>query len=412
MRIDQTAAANRRKPRFPAATWLLALCIVSSGPRSAAAGEQTVSVKSAEGVASPSARSTSQAQRRAVDCLWRLQSEDGGWHSETYAVMRSGQALTPFVLHALLDAGAQRDDPRVALALRFIRSNVNRDGALGLCDADILEYPVYSTAYALRCLVRAGDVQDAELLARMADWLASMQFRRAAGFSGDQSVFGGWGFGGPRSPQKPGHMDLAHTRRALDALACVGRLDSQAQRDALVFLGRMQRLPRSADGTLSTGDAGAALAPFDGGFYFSPVVLAANKGQEPGDPVSVSRSYATATCDGALALLAAGCRRDDPRLAAARQWLIDRPRWEYPEGVPAQGNPWADAVYFYHLAVRAEASARLDLSGAWRGRAAAILLAEQRPDGSFCNLKSSLMKEDDPLLATALAVIALTHVQR
>src|SRR5688572_8476318 len=40
---------------------------------------------------------------RAAGWLWAQQSEDGGWHSQTYGLLKSGQALTPFVLHALLD---------------------------------------------------------------------------------------------------------------------------------------------------------------------------------------------------------------------------------------------------------------------------------------------------------------------
>ena len=34
--------------------------------------------------------------------LWSQQADDGGWHSHTYGLLRSGQSLTPFVLDALL----------------------------------------------------------------------------------------------------------------------------------------------------------------------------------------------------------------------------------------------------------------------------------------------------------------------
>lgn len=39
---------------------------------------------------------------RAANYLWHQQTPDGGWHSKTYGLLRSGQALTPFVLDALL----------------------------------------------------------------------------------------------------------------------------------------------------------------------------------------------------------------------------------------------------------------------------------------------------------------------
>ena len=75
-------------------------------------------------------------------------------------------------------------------------------------------------------------------------------------------------------------------------------------------------------------------------------------------------------------------------------------------------EPWGEAIRFYHYAVRAEAYAALDWPGDWRQRLPAGLLHRQRPDGSFQNTDSPLMKEDDPLLCTGLAVVALVHCGR
>ena len=58
--------------------------------------------------------------------------------------------------------------------------------------------------------------------------------------------------------------------------------------------------------------------------------------------------------------------------------------------------------------MRAEAYAALGLSARLRRACRAELAPRQRPDGSFANERNHLMKEDDPLLATALAVIALS----
>ncbi len=128
-----------------------------------------------------------------------------------------------------------------------------------------------------------------------------------------------------------------------------------------------------------------------------------------GDPPHF-RSYATATCDGLLALLAAGVPRDNERVQSAVDWLERHPRIERPEGIPLDHpEPWHDALHFYHLAVRSEAYAATDWPGDWRQRIRAHLAAQQQADGSFINTRSHLMKEDDPLLATALAVIALSH---
>ena len=95
---------------------------------------------------------------RAAEFLWKQQSADGGWHSRTYGLLRSGQSLTPFVLDALLQVppdeytipkgGADR-------ALSFLRSQTGMDGALGMADPAIPDYPNYSTALAVRDGVHA-----------------------------------------------------------------------------------------------------------------------------------------------------------------------------------------------------------------------------------------------------------------
>jgi hypothetical protein len=124
------------------------------------------------------------------------------------------------------------------------------------------------------------------------------------------------------------------------------------------------------------------------------------------------RSYATATCDGVLALLSAGVPRDDERVVHAIEWLRQHDDLAYPQGVPADHpEPWGEALRFYHYAVRAEAYAALNWPGDWKTRLAAEVARHQAADGSFRNDLSPLMKEDDPLLCTALAAIALTHCQ-
>jgi squalene-hopene/tetraprenyl-beta-curcumene cyclase len=320
------------------------------------------------------------------------------------------------VLHAL--AGAPKDAcappaGAVARALGFLRRNVNADGMLGMQDPDVLEYPNYSTAYALRTLVELGSPTDRPLVEKMRDRLVAEQFGPANGFAESHLAFGGWGFGGKHAPGETGHMDLAHTRRVLDALRAAGGVPPAVFERALVFLRLMQRDPkerRAHPAPLETG--AAAKAPrFDGGFFFSPVVLDANKGAVHRDAQGrFHASYATATCDGLLSLLAAGVSKDDPRVRAARGWLLAHERLDHPEGIP-KGTPqdWGQAVYYYHLAARAEAYQSLGLTEQLRGRIAGELTTKQRADGSFRNDKNHLMKEDDPLLATALALIALSR---
>jgi hypothetical protein len=324
-------------------------------------------------------------------------------------MLRSGQALTPFVLYSLLeniDAMTADETGRIVRALEFIRSHVDADGALGRADPEIVEYPVYSTAYAVLCFKRAQAyrhlrrAENGELILRMERFLRDSQFDESNGFARDHVAFGGWGFDAPKQPGDPGHMDLAHTRRALQALAVgqpheMGDIFLRANVHAFLQIVQKHNLRSTSS--------------YDGGFYFSPVVLAANKGREEVDSDALHfRSYATATCDGILALLAAGVPRGDERVEKAIAWLRAHDDLDYPQGVPTDyAEPWGDAIRFYHYAVRAEAYAALDWPGDWRSQLAAAVAKTQAADGSFRNDASPLMKEDDPLMCTALAVVAL-----
>jgi hypothetical protein len=360
--------------------------------------------------------------RRACDYLWSQQADDGGWHSPQYAVLRSGQALTPFVLHALLGASDSISSDKahsVRRAVDFIRKHTDVNGVLGRADPEVLEYPVYGTAYAVLCLKRIQSdpllhrLQNYDLIMRLEAYLIRAQFDEADGFEPRDAAYGGWGFDIAHEPGRPGHMDLAHTRRALAALDAPIDGASSGHYRAPADLALVHERARKFLKLVQKHPDVAQLALFDGGFYFSPVVLDANKGREEiDDNTKYFRSYATATCDGVLALLASGVPRDDDRIVRAAAWLWQHDNLAYPQGVPTDHpEPWGEAIQFYHFAVRAEAYSALKWPGDWKTQLAAEVARHQSADGSVSNEASPLMKEDDPLLCTALATIALTHCQ-
>src|SRR5688572_6511418 len=92
---------------------------------------------------------------RAAQYLWAQQAADGGFHSATYGLLRSGQSLTPFVLGALL-RGPEAIAPAGAVdrAIAFIRRHTSPDGAVGATGGDA-DYPNYATALAVDALVAA-----------------------------------------------------------------------------------------------------------------------------------------------------------------------------------------------------------------------------------------------------------------
>jgi squalene-hopene/tetraprenyl-beta-curcumene cyclase len=181
--------------------------------------------------------------------------------------------------------------------------------------------------------------------------------------------------GGPvLRPPEAGHVDLSMTRFVLEALAAAGAApDDPAMTRALVYVERAQNP--------------------DGGFFFSLVNDEINKaGREDGR----FRSYGTATADGILALRAAGVRNNDPRVQRAMNWLRDHHRPDRASGFDVQPyTAWATGLRFYYGAAVRKAMPGLP-----------VLLPPQRRDGSWRN-SNNLVKEDDPLIATAFAILVL-----
>ena len=159
-----------------------------------------------------------QRRSKAARYLWSQQADDGGWHSHTYGLLRSGQSLTPFVLDALLDT-PEVDTGAVERAVEFIKRNTNSDGSLGLMDSVAPDYPNYATGLALSALTKAK----AKGCEPMVACMRNQQFTESNRWTRADAPYGAWGMGGDRRrPPDAGHVDLAMTRYVLEGLAAAG----------------------------------------------------------------------------------------------------------------------------------------------------------------------------------------------
>ena len=164
--------------------------------------------------------------QRAVDYLWAQQAEDGGFHSATYGLLRSGQSLTPFVLNALLSVPDSLVRPRPAgldRAFAFLKRNTNEDGEIGRMDETAADYPNYATSLAVTAMVKARRAGSSPDIERMIGHLRVQQFSEAGDWKPGDAPYGAWGMGGPvhRRPDT-GHVDLSMTRCVLEALEAAG----------------------------------------------------------------------------------------------------------------------------------------------------------------------------------------------
>jgi hypothetical protein len=343
-------------------------------------------------------RSRKPALARAAEYLWSQQAGDGGWHSHTYGLLRSGQSLTPFVLEGLLQIPENicaLPAAKVDRAIAFLRSNTRQDGALGVVDPGIPDYPNYSTALAASALCRARRAGWQEQSQAMVRYLRGQQFTEQNGWRPEDAAYGAWGMGGGRrTPPDTGHVDLSMTRHVIEALRAAGVPGSDAVFErARVYVERCQNFdPLRGDSA-------------DGGFFFTTTEFDTNKAGHNGQRF---RSYGTTTADGILALAATGHEPGEPRVVAARQWLTRRLTGHRETDVPGfvgdAYQRWPRGLAFYYSSASAQALRILRLDAA--GSVMESLNRTQRADGSWAN-PENLVKEDDPLIATPFAIRAL-----
>ena len=313
--------------------------------------------------------------------------------------MRSGQSLTPFVLDALLQVPGnvyQLQSDKLERAIRFIRANTSKDGALGMMDASLPDYPNYATALAVSALCRAKLSGWENDIRPMVAYLRRMQFSEQNGWKPADAPYGAWRMGGAdHPPPNPGHVDLSMTRYVLQALRAAGvPTGDPAFLRARTFIERCQNYdpehPKDADG----------------GFFFSTIEAETNKAGQDGPHF---RSYGTTTADGILALVAIGGTIQDRRIRAAHNWLISHHRDMAVPGFVGQAyQRWPKGLSFYYAASATEAFH--SLGTVMDPSVANLLKRTQRRDASWAN-PENLVKEDDPLIATGFAVRALVAGQ-
>lgn len=358
------------------------------------------------------------ALERGLACVLARQADDGAWRSETYGALEDDWALTATMAKALVFVPADADTTAaLERGLAWLASAVRADGTISPGEAG-LAYPVYTSALAVMAFARA-DPRDPERWARERDaWLGlleSHQLDEHLGWSPDDAAYGGWGYAAvpPRKGERHGfEADLSSTLFALGALRQAGRpaSDARVQR-ARAFVLRCQNLPLAGEAPDPARD--------DGGFFMSPTVALQNKAGGAWKGASGRwrfASYGSMTADGLRALLRLGFGPESEEVRAARAWLerqfeADSNPGDFDELHAADGQ----SAYHYWAWSAAHALAELGVArlanGAservWARELAEELLAHQRGDGSWSN-RFTMMKEDDPLVATPLALAALS----
>lgn len=354
--------------------------------------------------------------RRGVAWLIGAQADDGGWHSETYGALRGGAATTSVVLYALaqLPAAIRGDLADAARdAGRFLRPGLDKRRTV-CCPDGSLDYPVYAAAQTLiaaRSLPLGLSAADQTALEH---YLFDAQLLASQGFRAEDKHFGGWDLAGalPGSRQSTG-SNVSYVRFAVEALFPPTPEKPVADEPSRAEAPREGRRGTAREAALAWLDRCQA-STGDGGFAFSPDPSSLDNKAEWSDAERLRpRAYATATSDGLRALRACGLDVEGKPVRAAATWLDRRWNLDRIPGLPAgdDGDAWSAGMTFYFAesvsgALPTFSSAEELVSR--RAELARRLVAAQRGDGSWRNA-SARMREDDPLIATSLAVAALAR---
>jgi hypothetical protein len=355
---------------------------------------------------------------RASDFLIAQQSADGAWRSKTYGPLKDGPSLTGFIAASMsrVDTRSGRLQKSLSSARDYLTRIANDD--LDVASDVQISYPVYAAAGAVialsgRCNVKERAARDVWLR-----HLRRQQLNETLGWKRKDESFGGWSFAHTpsvaidgQSPSPLATPNLSATAFALEALHRAGcPSDDQAIQDALVFVQRCQNLSQAGSAQDTTFD--------DGGFFFVHGDATRNKAGEAGTDASGHlryRSYGSTTADGLRSLLYCGLPSGHSRVQAAVLWLYAN--WaaaKHPGNYPPDREHLRHSLYFYFCASAADAI-RMASDEALHPPSFAHAMANlagrlidlQHDDGAWTNSAVDV-REDDPLVATPLAMRALS----
>lgn len=325
--------------------------------------------------------------------------------------------VTAIALSAVMRAATMLGVERPAFVepgLRWLASLQKDDGAIYL-----MGLKNYVTSVAIEAFVTSGDAAYAPMIEKGVRYLKASQLDDDEGYSSETDpYYGGFGYG---SSEKP---DLSNTQIALDALRTAGvPADDASFQKAIEFLERCQNRPESGAAPIGQGDGSIVVPGSDGGAIYRPGDSKAGTdpapGAKDGDRRVVARSYGSMTYALLKSYLFAGLDPDDPRVAAAFEWIRRNYTVDVNPGFKAGSKkdiPYQGLFYYYLTMARAlkafGATEVEDADGVkrdWRADLRGILWKLQSEDGSWTNARSSRWMEEDPVLVTAYALLALAE---
>ncbi len=339
------------------------------------------------------------AVNRGLDWLLSQQSTNGSWSNPAFP------ALTAMPLQALVQSGRTDAKAAAASAVQFILSCVHSNGAIYVEVPDRKGGGLsgYNTAICMTALSATRNPALIRVIQNARQYMAGSQH------FGDDEYRGGFGY--DRSTQRS-YTDLLNTYYATVAMretqsvedmrpAGEKRVDIDWS-ETVKYVARLQNKPEA--GPQDAG--GIVYNPND------PKAGATTNAQG----IVVLRSYGSITYAGMLALIYANVDRDDTRVQSAFDWSVRHWSLDENPGMGSQG-----LFFFYNVlgkSLGAYGQPSLHMKDGttvdWKTELAKKLISLQKIDpktgrGYWVN-DNNRFWENDPVLATAYALIALQRL--
>ena len=323
---------------------------------------------------------------KGLQYLRTQQNPDGSWSNDV--------GITSLAALAFLNAGYNETDPDVQDAIGYIRSKVQGDGSI----YSYYYSRTYQTSLAVLALVATHNNSYDTIINNAANWLKDSQWDEDClwgSVNKDHWYYGGFGYG---RNVRPDNSNTQFALMALDAVLSISKGDLLWDK-AQVFLARVQN--REANVTVIINGTPYNVTPDynfydDGGFVYHPGRSLAPSG----------KSYGSMTGAGIWGLRLSNVGKDDPRVEAALDWVINNYMWD---GNPGMSNPGSGQYYYYLSMSKALTMTEPDLIGGhnWYQDLSSNLTALQKPEGYWINERDSWFWENNKDLVTSYAILSL-----